>query len=214
MEVIMKKLSRIICIVLAALLWVSVIPFNTFAAAAATDFKLDVDAPEIGKKPDRSAVMPMTSEAFVSETKWEGELDENGRFKEGVKYTVIVHIELKMGENKHIQYVEAGPQVNGKNATLGNISADKRKAVISYTFEPLAKDKFYGMTSISSFSFYLPTRPEEASVPTSTAKSTAIPNLRVFLNAIRIAPITAIGITNSEPPKNVMNSATKFIKAL
>lgn len=164
----MKKLSRIICIVLASLLFLSVIPLNIFAAMAATEFKLSVDEPEIGKKPGR-AYLSSNSEAFVDETKWEGELDEKGRFKEGVKYTVKVSIELKLGENKHIQATTSGPQVNGKNATLGNISDDKRKAVISYTFDTLVKDPFYGMTSISSFSFYLPTRPEEASVPTSTA---------------------------------------------
>ena len=52
------------------------------------------------------------------------------------------------------------------------------------------------------------------SVPTKTAKRIAIPNLRVFLNGIKRAPITAIGVTNSEPPKNVMNSATIFMAAL
>ncbi len=164
----MKKLSRLICIVLATVLWLSVIPLNIFAVTAATEFKLMVNEPEIGKKPG-SASLPSGAEAFVSETKWEGELDEKGRFKEGVKYTVKVNIELKRGENKHIQATASGPQVNGKNATLGNISDDKRKAEISYTFDTLVKDQFYGMTSISSFRFYLPTRPEEGSVPTSTA---------------------------------------------
>ncbi|MBR5535477.1 MAG: S-layer homology domain-containing protein [Clostridia bacterium] len=164
----MKKFSRFICIVLTTVLWLSVIPLNVFAAAAITEIKLDIDEPEIGKKPGK-AYLPSDSEVFVSEIKWEGEFDEKGRFKEGVKYSVKVYIEIKNGENVYIQATTSGAQVNGKNATLGDISTDKRKAVISYTFETLVKDQFYGMTSISSFSFYLPTRPEEGSVPTSTA---------------------------------------------
>ena len=158
------------------------VAYTAIAAAPATDFKVDIDEPEIGKKPDRSAALPMTAEAFVSETVWEGELDEKGRFKEGIQYTVNIYIELKQGENKQIQYAESGPQVNGKNATLGNISADKRKAVISCTFEPLAKDQFYGMTPLSSSRFFLPTRPEEGSVPATTAtvddKEVEVTNVR------------------------------------
>ena len=164
----MKKFSRFICIVLATVLCLSVIPLNVFAAAAITEIKLDIDEPEIGKKPGK-AYLSSNSEAFVSETKWEGEFDEKGRFKEGVKYSVKVYIEIKNGENVYIKDGTSVPQVNGKNATLGNISTDKRKAVITYTFGTLVKDKFYGMTSLSSFSFFLPTRPEEGSKPTSTA---------------------------------------------
>lgn len=162
----MKKFSRFICIALATLLLLSVIPLSVFAAAAATEFKVDIDEPEIGKKPGK-ARFPSDSEAFVSETQWEGELDEKGRFKEGVKYTVKVYIELKKGENKHIQATTSGPQVNGKNATLSDISSDKRKAVITYTFDTLKKDQFYGKTPIYSASFYL-TRPEEGSAPNTT----------------------------------------------
>ena len=129
----MKKVfSVILCVCMLA---------NLVCAVAADKspvniFNVTVETPLAGNKPDYNAYVPKTASTTVVDVEWDGDFDKNGCFQMGKKYTMYATVELldKYKDTKYIKYVKDTVKVNGVIANLKDISADKTRAVVYYTF--------------------------------------------------------------------------------
>ena len=126
-------MKRILGIILTICMLLSILPTNVLAATAVTIFNVTVTEPKVGEKPQKAS-LPETASTLVTKTEWEGELDENGRFKNNTAYTVYVTVRIKVGQDKYIKYNPEKVKVNGNIAEMSGITSDKKYATISYTF--------------------------------------------------------------------------------
>jgi hypothetical protein len=133
-----------------------------FAAKGLINFGVTIEQPRVGKQLSYEATLPETSKACVTKVEWDGKLDSNGKVIPGESYTVNVHVSIKDGVTDYqIFKLDSGKvQVNKNTAELTNISKNKQKAVVTYTFGPISSDPFDGMKSVSSFNLSA-TRPME-----------------------------------------------------
>ena len=130
----MKKLtSAILCLCIMA----SIFCLPVSAKSPVNIFNVTVETPKAGNKPDYNASVPATASTKVVKVEWDGELDENGLFKNGTEYTMYATVRLldEHKDEKYIKYVENTVKVNGKIAKLKDISEDKTQAVVYYTFK-------------------------------------------------------------------------------
>lgn len=126
-------MKRIITIILALCMLLCVLPMNASAATMVSIFELYVNVPVVGEAPMYRADGPNTS-CEVTKVEWFGNFDANGCFMANEKYTVNITTRLFDDMDKYIVYKEGSVRVNKKAAPIISISADKREAVVSYTF--------------------------------------------------------------------------------
>lgn len=95
-----------------------------------------VESPLAGVKPYDKILLPDSgkNDMTIDDYKWTGELDSNGCFKEGVRYTLSVTISLKEEvENKIFSSRSADHMVNGFPPTI-KLSNKNRTVTLSFTF--------------------------------------------------------------------------------
>ncbi|MBQ7032443.1 MAG: S-layer homology domain-containing protein [Clostridia bacterium] len=93
-----------------------------------------VDDPVAGEKPYDDIELVNTNDMEVDDYEWSGELDGDGCFKEGVKYTLIVTVSLKnSAENKVFSSRSADHMVNRFPPTI-KLSNGNRTVALTYTF--------------------------------------------------------------------------------
>ncbi len=93
-----------------------------------------VDEPLAGKKPYDDIEFGDTADMTMEDYKWVGELDGNGCFKEGVKYTLVVTLSLKdSAENKVFSSRSADHMVNRFPPTI-KLSNGNRTVELTYKF--------------------------------------------------------------------------------
>lgn len=139
----MKNLKRIICLILCLCMAVSLTAVQAWAASQVNKITVTVTDPYVGDKPGE-ATTSTTASTEVTDTQWEGELDEDGRFKAGVEYTVTVTIGMKEDVEKYFEK-STNPNnytINGKRAKV--VSHSRMKVVLSYTFKEAAATKTLG----------------------------------------------------------------------
>ena len=106
-----------------------------------TKSTLTLTAPSAGKKPATAAEINTNSTKIdITNVVWEGALDENGCFKGGVKYKIIVDIRLKDSVAGTFAIKPYGGTINSKDVdTATAFGDDHRKMQVTYTF-PAAPD--------------------------------------------------------------------------
>jgi len=93
-----------------------------------------VDDPVAGEKPYDDIELVNTNDMAIDDYEWSGELDGDGCFKEGVKYTLIVTVSLKdSAENKVFSSRTADHMVNRFPPTI-KLSNGNRTVALTYTF--------------------------------------------------------------------------------
>lgn len=93
-----------------------------------------VDTPLAGVKPYDDIELIDTDNMTIDSYKWSGELDGNGCFKEGVKYTLTVTVSLKaQATNKEFSSRTADHMVNRFPPTI-KLSNNRRTVELTYTF--------------------------------------------------------------------------------
>ena len=127
-------MKKTIAIMLIISILLCMLPANVFAANI-TIFNVTVEAPKLGEELSYEASVPETASTYVSKVEWKGELDASGMVKAG-KYEVRVTVRIKDGmDDKYIKVpTKDTVKVNGKSASLKDVSKDKKQAVVVYTF--------------------------------------------------------------------------------
>ncbi len=93
-----------------------------------------VDTPVAGEKPYDNIELGNTNDMEMDDYEWSGELDNNGCFKEGVKYTLTVTVSLKdSAENKVFSSRTADHMVNRFPPTI-KLSNGNRTIKLTYKF--------------------------------------------------------------------------------
>lgn len=139
----MKKrlLSGLLCLVMA----LALLPTAALALDPVSKIVVrDIDAPVVGAVPDTTAISgsegATSVSTYVDHVTWLGSLDENGCFKAGVKYGVIVIVKIKddsgrvfsssLKNNKN-----GGATINGNKCNVDSWSEDYIQ--LGYTFSSL-----------------------------------------------------------------------------
>ena len=139
----MKKrlLSGLLCLVMA----LTLLPTAALALDPVSKIVVrDIDAPVVGAVPDTTAISgsegATSVSTYVDHVTWLGSLDENGCFKAGIKYGVIVIVKIKddsgrvfsssLKNNKN-----GGATINGNKCNVDSWSEDYIQ--LGYTFSSL-----------------------------------------------------------------------------
>lgn len=128
----MKKLiSAILCICIL----LCIAPVEKVFAVNVTIFNVTVKEPIVGEELSYEASVPENASVYVSKVEWNGILDALGKIKRG-NYEVRVTVRVKDNLTDRYIKVPSGDtvKVNGKSATLREVTADKKQAVIVYKF--------------------------------------------------------------------------------
>jgi len=131
----MNKLKRFACLLLCLCMAIPMMAMPASAASTVTAIHPTVDVPTVGNKPGEGKTKDSASTEVI-DTQWEGELDANGRFKAGVKYTVTLTIGMKEEYDEKYFKKSTNPQnytINGKRATV--VSHSYTEVVLRYTFK-------------------------------------------------------------------------------
>ncbi len=129
-------MKRAVSTILCLCMLVCTLTVTVGAATIVNIFNLTVTAPVVGEKPSYTASLPATASTYVTQVRWEGEFDADGKFMAGKNYTVYATVRVKDGIDKTIKVVKASTiKVNGQVANISDFSSDKRQAVLSYTFK-------------------------------------------------------------------------------
>ena len=161
----MSKLKRFICLLLCLCMVVSLTAMQAWAASTISKITVTVTAPYVGDKP-ANAKIASTASTEVIDTEWEGELDADGRFKAGVKYTVTVTVGIKEEYDEKYFKKSTNPQnytINGNRATV--VSHDYTEVVLRYTFKEAQATKTIKSTG------YKVTAPKAGAKPASMTDS-------------------------------------------
>lgn len=145
----MKKMLKLILCVTMIFCIASQYAFA--APSAVSKFNITVTEPKAGEKPVNTGSVPSTASSYVDKVEWNGELDSNGCFKEGVAYTALVTVKLKPNQNKEIKVVKGKATVNGNEAELYQVSEDKQSGVVKYKFAEIPKKPVVDADGNSSF---------------------------------------------------------------
>ena len=127
-------MKKILSVVLCLCMLISILPTNVFAANI-TIFNVTVNKPKVGEELSYEASVPETASTYVTKVEWNGPLDALGKVMPG-KYEVRVTVRIKDGmDDKYIKKPSKDTvKVNGNSADLKEITADKKQAVVVYTF--------------------------------------------------------------------------------
>lgn len=127
-------MKRFLELILAICMLFFLLPVTVFATNI-TIFNVTVDEPKVGEELSYKASVPETASTYVSKVEWNGELDGLGKIKPG-KYEVRVTVRVKEGkDNTYIKIPSKDTvKVNGNSAKLRELTADKKQAVVVYTF--------------------------------------------------------------------------------
>ena len=168
-----KLLSMLLCLCLM----ISILPTNVFAANI-TIFNVTVQEPKVGEELSYKASVPETASTYVTKVEWDGEYDALGKIKPG-KYTVKVTVRIKDGmDDKYIKKPSKDTvKVNGNIATIGEITADKKQAVITYTFTVSGQhEDVKGQEIVNTESNLLPGSSAMQSSTVAAVRSAALAN--------------------------------------
>ena len=137
----MKKMKRFLSLLLCLCTMLSVLSTGVSAASYVDKITVTVTAPVVGDKP-ANAKTASTASSEVVDTQWDGELDANGRFKAGVKYTITVTVGMKEEYDEKYFKKSTNPNnytINGNRATV--VSHGYTEVVLRYTFKEAAATK-------------------------------------------------------------------------
>ncbi len=143
----MRKMKRFVCLFLCLCMVVSLTTMQASTASYVNKLTISVTKPYVGDAPAKARPSSSNVSYEVVDTQWEGELDADGRFKSGEKYTVIVTIGMKEDVEKYfLKSNDPGNYtINSKTATI--VSHSRMKVVLSYTFEKAEPVKKLGASS-------------------------------------------------------------------
>ena len=134
-------MKRFLCLILCLCMAISMMAMPASAASYVDKITVTVTAPYVGDKPGE-AKTSSTASSEVTDTRWDGELDENGRFKAGVKYTITVTVGMKEEYDEKYFKKSTNPNnytINGNRATV--VSHGYTEVVLRYTFKEAAATK-------------------------------------------------------------------------
>ena len=134
-------MKRILGIILTICMLLSILPTNVFAATELKVVHAKVTDPAVGKKPE-NVVLTGDTRFEVKETRWSGNLNDDGTFKVGEVYTVEYDVNFINYKDviKYRLVITEGIDVtlNGYKAKI--IYKDNSKfATLSYTFPILTE---------------------------------------------------------------------------
>ena len=161
----MKTVKRALCLLLCLCTVLSLVTVPASAASYINKITVTVATPYVGDKP-ANAKIASTASTEVIDTEWEGELDADGRFKAGVKYTVTVTVGIKEEYDEKYFKKSTNPQnytINGNRATV--VSHDYTEVVLRYTFKEAQATKTIKSTG------YKVTAPKAGAKPASMTDS-------------------------------------------
>jgi len=131
----MKTMKRFLCLLLCLCTVLSLVTVPASAASYISKITVTVTTPYVGDKPAKARTAA-TASSEVIDTEWEGELDADGRFQAGVKYTITVTVGIKEEYDEKYFKKSDNPQnytINGNRATV--VSHSYTEVVLRYTFK-------------------------------------------------------------------------------
>jgi len=135
--------KKIISILLAVLIMLA----SSVAVCAEDEVNLEnivntivvtIEEPRVGELPAKTGSTPSSASTYVIDVSWSGDFDENGCFKSGEDYVVLVGVAIKPGLDKGIDsWYTKNFTINGKEAIFEYLDASGTSGVMYYKYQRL-----------------------------------------------------------------------------
>lgn len=170
----MKKAGRFLTAVLCVCMLTGLLTVTASASTVLSKIRVTIDEPVVGKRPASTASLPSTARSAIKDVEWSGQLDENGAFKEGVRYTVTVTLGIKPGADCVFSSKSINATVNDQPADEVLWYAKDRVEVI-YTFRAVSPASSVSSSKAKAITaIYLTVdEPATGKTPASTASLSA-----------------------------------------